>query len=360
MNERLAAEPAKRSLLDPYVFGTLCGLLSAVMYTFSNAFLRAVDRCDPFWVSGMKAVPTVLCLGPLVAYLAWRGRRLFPSAVSVFGIMGAGLIAQVGGNASFQWALGEIGVALAVPLTLGGMILAAATLGRVFLHEPVTPKVAAALGLLLAAVCVLSLGAGEARRSVVGDSRAESDATGDARGSGVDRGGTSSKRELFARTTPDPFPSWRLLAGVFAACFSGLAYSILNVVLRYFLTRGASLPATLFTVSLTGAVSLTSIAWWRLGTAELLATRPMDFGLMLAAGACNTVAFVSLTKSLQLTSIVYVNALNATQATLAAIAGVLIFREALSPWLALGIGLTIAGLFALARAHRGMQGPAEP
>ena len=87
----------------------------------------------------------------------------------------------------------------------------------------------------------------------------------------------------------------------------------------------------------------------------MVATRPHDLALMLAAGVCNTVAFISLTKSLQLTSIVYVNALNATQATLAALAGVLIFREALSPWLALGVGLTIAGLMFLARAHREMQ-----
>ncbi len=76
---------------------------------------------------------------------------------------------------------------------------------------------------------------------------------------------------------------------------------------------------------------------------------------MLGAGLCNTLAFLSLTKSLQLTSVVYVNALNATQATLAAVAGVLIFGEALSPWLAVGVGLTIAGLLVLAMAHRGMR-----
>ena len=71
---------------------------------------------------------------------------------------------------------------------------------------------------------------------------------------------------------------------------------------------------------------------------------------------------MALTKSLQLTSVVYVNALNATQATLAALAGVLIFQEARSPWLLAGVALTIAGLMLLARAHRQMQVPetAEP
>jgi drug/metabolite transporter (DMT)-like permease len=76
---------------------------------------------------------------------------------------------------------------------------------------------------------------------------------------------------------------------------------------------------------------------------------------MLGAGLCNTVAFISLTKSLQLTSVVWVNALSATQATLAALAGVLIFQEALSSYLALGVGLTVAGLLVLAWAHRGMR-----
>ena len=71
-----------------------------------------------------------------------------------------------------------------------------------------------------------------------------------------------------------------------------------------------------------------------------------------------TVPDVGLSSPLmQLTSVVYVNALNATQATLAAVAGVLIFREALSPWLALGVGLTIAGLMLLAWAHQAMREP---
>jgi drug/metabolite transporter (DMT)-like permease len=92
-----------------------------------------------------------------------------------------------------------------------------------------------------------------------------------------------------------------------------------------------------------------------MGSSEILATKPGDLGMMLAAGVCNTVAFLALTKSLQLTSVVYVNALNATQAALATLAGVLVFREALSPGLTLGVGLTIAGLIVLTRAHQAMR-----
>jgi drug/metabolite transporter (DMT)-like permease len=314
-------EKSRPALIDSHVFGTFCGLFSAFVYTCSNSFLRAVDTCDPVWVSAVKAVPTVIFMGIVIAILLIRGQRVLPPLPMLAAIAIGGLIGQLGGNISFQWALGQVGVALTVPLSLGGMILGAAILGRVFLYEPVTPKAALALGLLLLAICVLSLGAQAAGKAV----------------------------------SQVPVPWWRVVGGVAAACMSGLAYSILNVILRYCVTRGAPLPATLFTVSIVGLVTLTCIAWLRKGQAGLFAMTGQELALMLAAGVCNTVAFVSLTKSLQLTSVVYVNALNATQATLAALAGVLIFREALSPWLALGVGLTIAGLLVLAHAHRGMR-----
>jgi drug/metabolite transporter (DMT)-like permease len=91
----------------------------------------------------------------------------------------------------------------------------------------------------------------------------------------------------------------------------------------------------------------------------MLATTPAELLLMLAAGLCNTVAFISLTKSLQLTSVVYVNALSAIQAMLAALVGVIVFHEKLTSGLAIGVALTIGGLLALAHAHRAMREPAE-
>jgi drug/metabolite transporter (DMT)-like permease len=80
---------------------------------------------------------------------------------------------------------------------------------------------------------------------------------------------------------------------------------------------------------------------------------------MLLAGLCNTLAFLALTTSLSLTSVVYVNALNATQAALAALAGVVIFQEALSPWLVQGVVLTILGLVILTRARPTLR-PQQP
>jgi drug/metabolite transporter (DMT)-like permease len=316
--------PAPRSrLLDPYIFGTLCGLASAVGYTCANAFLRSVDHCDPFWVSAVKALPTVVAMSPVLVLMKRRGQKVWPGLGLAAAIAVGGLMGQVGGNVCFQWSLDKIGMALAVSLCLGGMILSAALFGRIFLAEPVTPRALAGLGLLLAAIFVLSLGAKDAGES------------------------TSTVK------TP---PLWIAL-GVAAAAGSGVFYASLNVILRHCFVRGAPLPTTLCIVSSVGILSLGLMSWLRIGHAGMRATQPIDLALMLAAGLCNTIAFVALTKSLQLTSVVHVNALNATQVTLAAIAGVVIFREALSPWLALGIVLTIAGLFLLTRAHKAMLEP---
>lgn len=316
----MTAPPAahQHQLLDPFTLGTASGLASAVIYTAANSFLRAASDCDPVWVSAVKAVPTVLLMTPWLVVLLRRGMRIFPDWRILAMTAAAGLGGQLVGNVSFQWSLGQIGLALTASLNLGGMIVAAAILGRIFLHEPVTPRAAVSMALLLAAIAVLSFGAGDALKSV------------------------TSERATWPQ----------IAAGVGAGCLSGLAYAILNVVIRYGVVRGMPLPTTLFVVAFMGMISLGSLSWLRIGSSGIAATAPDDLAMMLLAGVCNALAFLALTKSLQLTSVVYVNALNATQATLAALSGVLIFREAPSPWLLAGVGLTIAGLLLLTRTRQ--------
>jgi drug/metabolite transporter, DME family len=305
------SHPSDHRILDPVVVGTLCGLASSILYTVANGFLRALTDCDPVWVSAVKTVPTALFMIPWMLHMHYRGQRAIPPLAVLAVVAIGGFVGQVCGNIPFQWALGIIGVALTVPLNLGGMIVCGAILGRVFLHEPVTLRAAVAMLVLLVAVFVLFLGAENAHEAVAK---------------------TQSPHYL------------ELAGGVAAACLCGLAYAVLNTVNRYYVTRGHSLPGTLFTVSIVGMLSLGSISIWRIGLEGMLATTPRDLGLMLLAGVCNAAAFVTLTKSLQLTSLVFVNALNATQATMAALMGVFFFHEPPSPWLLTGVALTIAGL----------------
>jgi drug/metabolite transporter (DMT)-like permease len=302
---------------------TVSGLLSALLYTAANIFLRAVADCDPIWVSAVKAAPNVFLVGPWLLLLHVRGFVVLPKRSVTIKLALAGLVGQLLGNVPFQWSLGVIGLAIAVPLCLGTIILGGALLGRIFLNEPLTIRTLFSVGLLIGAISVLSLGAGEAQRSVAATLTA----------------------------APPTQPWWWLAAGVAAAMCSGLAYAVLGVVIRYGVTGRASLAATVFTVGAVGAISLGILTLWQIGWEGVLATRSADMSMMLLAGLMNTAAFFALTKAFQLASVVYVNALNATQATMSAVAGVLLFHEALSPELFLGVALTIAGLMLMKRGR---------
>jgi len=181
----------------------------------------------------------------------------------------------------------------------------------------VTIRMAISTLVLLGAISVLSLGAGEASRSVT--------------------------------TAPESPSAWLVATGVGAACLSGVAYALLGVAIRYSVTDRISIPLTLVSVTLTGVIALGSMAVMRIGVAGMLATQPLDFWTMLLAGFFNAVAFLALTKSLQLIPVLYVNALSSSQAAMAAVVGILVFSERSSSTLWFGVALTIVGLFLMQR-----------
>lgn len=298
-------------LVDPVVLGTILGLVSAVGYTAANVCLRAATGYDPAWVSCLKSIPTILMAAPWLAIVASRGESVLPTWRMLGLIAAAGAFGQLAGNVAFQWSLGIVGMALTVPLTLGTIILSGAVMSRVLLNEPITLRAAVSMVVLIAAIFVLSFGARDAYESIA----------------------RSSNEGVLL-----------LAAGVGAALLSGVAYAALGVAIRYGVTGGVSQPVMLLTVAVTGIVLLGALAGYRIGPEGMAGTRPVDLGIMLGAGVCNAIAFVALTKALHLVPVVYVNALNATQATMAALCGVLIFQEALSVELQIGVAMTIIGL----------------
>ncbi|HVK81950.1 MAG TPA: DMT family transporter, partial [Verrucomicrobiae bacterium] len=302
--------------------GTICGLLAAIGYTATNACLRQVATEDPMWVSCLRALPTVLLFGPFLLWRASRGERIWPT-MQVMGVILVGAIAsQWVGNWLFQWSLRVVGLAMAVPLCLGTLILGGALLGRIWLKEPITPRVAISLLIFGAAIVVLSLGAHDAHESVA-----------------------HSLDELL----PVAHSPWRIAAGVAAACVSGVFFAILGVTIRYSVTNHAAPTTMMFMVGLVGTAGLGVMTLSRLGVAGIADTAPADLVAMLGAGVLNALSFICMTKALQLTNVAYAYALNATQATMGALAGVLIFHEATTPWLGLGVALTIAGLLYMSR-----------
>jgi len=241
----------------------------------------------------------------------------------------AGALGQFGGNVMFQWSLGIVGIALAVPICLGSIIVSGAIMGRMFLGEIVSRRSAIAVAILIAAIFILSMGAGDAYDSV-------------------------SSRIVSAQGIEHYFT---LIAGIAAAAFSGFAYAVLGVVIKYGVGERTPASTTMVIVAVIGAVGLGVVSWMRIGVVEMLATTSTDLGVMILAGLFNAVAFLALTRALQLTPVTFVNSLNASQAAMAAIAGVLIFHEEPSIPMVVGVVLTVVGLLQMRK--RRVAAPAE-
>ena len=245
----------------------------------------------------------------LVGAGAASGRVRWPSPRVFVALAGVGTLAQLGGNGFFQWSLGQVGLALTVPLCSGAMIIAATILGRVWLGEGVSPRSAVAIFLLIAAIAVLSFGAERSPKIA----------------------------ELATATAP-------ITLALGGACLAGVAYAVLNVTIRRLVTGAVQMPVVLATVSSVGVIGLGLGSVYRVGWSAMAEVSLGDLGTMFVAGSFNAVGFFTLTKALQLVSIVQVNAVSASQSAIAALAGVALFGEALTGSLAAGVTLTILGL----------------
>lgn len=303
---------------DYIIRGTILGLVAAIGYTAANVFLRFSTDVDPYWVSWVKAIPTVVIFGPMLFLRAMRSQALVPPVRPLVMLIAAAILGQVGGNVVFQWSLGTIGLALTVPICLGAMIMTGALSGWLCLKEQVTWWTIASIVLLISAVSVLSLGAPSAQASLA-DAAAH-----------------------------DP----RMVAlGVVAAFFSGISYALLGVAIRNAAQHGCPAVTNVVIVGLAGVVVLLPICLTRSPLSQFFAQSGGSLGWMIAAGLANALAFIALTKSLQLIGVIYVNALNATQAAMAAVAGVAIFQEPPSAALLWGVLLTAIGLGLMRRDH---------
>ena len=301
--------------------GIAFGVLAAICYTGTNIALRGVTRDGDFvwamWVTCWKVLPGTMFAWGLIGIRLASGRRALPPPRMILLLLAAGLGMQCGGNLCFQNSLAMCGLALAVPTVFATLILAGAVLGRMVLGERVTPRSVGAMGLLLTAIALLSLGASSA-------------------GASLPPGPPGIPQTLW------------VLGGIGLAAVAGTFYGILGVVIRRMARQSVSLPATLALIGTTGALGLGIPALVQLGPRVLEASAG-ETVLMVAAGLMNGVAFFAMAGSLRRIPVMQVNLINASQAALCALGGVLLYGEALSWGLAGGTALTIAGLTLLDR-----------
>ncbi|MDA8744452.1 DMT family transporter [Rubripirellula amarantea] len=293
------------------MFGVICGGLAAILYTAANVALRQSVGVDPFLVAAVKAVPTVLFLGPFLVWLVARGKKLMTSSRMIVRFLIVALVGQFVGNAAFQVALEVIGLAISVPITLGVLIIGGAILGRIVLGEPVRINKVIAIVILISAIVILSLP-------------------------------SAGERPLASSST---LPIW---VGALCAAASGAAYSLFGVVMRQTMHSGVSASLTMFLSGAVGVLSLWTFVLTRIELSDFNAIATEQWVVMSAAGLLNFSAFIAMSLSLKALPVVAVNLINASQVAMAALAGVILFAEPITAALVSGVTLTFAGLLVLA------------
>ena len=207
---------------EGFIFACLAGL----GYSTANIFLRMVSDQDPAWVSCVKAIPTLVFVIPWLLLRYQKGHRTPPSRRLVLLMTAVSIVGHLAGNVVFQWSLGIIGLALAVPVTTGSMILASAVLGWWLLKEQFSNRTIVAILILFAAIVLLSFGSDEATESVLEDPDAKA-------------------RSLKLATL-----------SVLLVCGSGIGYALFGIVIRHCVQNGMSNPMVLFISSTVGFIVL--------------------------------------------------------------------------------------------------------
>lgn len=306
--------------------GIINGLAATLGYSLASAFLRQAASDPPIWVSTIKAACTAVIFVPWLVRIGASGKRILPPARIIWMLVFVSLFVQICGNVFYQLALEKIGIALAVPVTLGAMVFSGAVLGRVLMNEPLSTRIVLGLSILIMAITVLSFGA---------------------------------KKAVPLETSPGVADlTW--LWGALAAIVSGIAYAVLGLAVRQSTRHEIPLATPIVFVAVIGTVALGLLSLIFEGPAEIQAISRVSWFAMIAAGVLNAVAFLALAKALKILPVVYVNAINTLQAIASAFIGLSWFNE---PWtfpLTIGVLLTCAGLIFLTYAahhHRQMSRP---
>tara|TARA_B100000700_G_scaffold36412_1_gene35658 strand:+ start:27961 stop:28911 length:951 start_codon:yes stop_codon:yes gene_type:complete len=304
---------------DLYRRGIILGAVSSVGYSAANVFLRAVDDCDPVWVSCIKAVPTILIVFP---WLVWRyqkvERKICPPKL-VLGLVTLSIVSHYVGNVGFQWSLNKIGMSLAVPICLGVLIVTGALVDWWFLKDKPSARTIGSMVILITAVVVLSTGGKEAFAQL--------------------------KKLL---DNPDANP-YLLTFAIGAVIISGVNYGVFGAVIKVVGNRGVSQPAIMTIISVTGFLFLLVLSSQNGAWDEQHNLEFNNLAQMTLAGICNAIAFVALVSAIKILSVTRYNLVNASQAALGAISGAVIFDEPVSVWMVLGIVLTVIGLMVMKR-----------
>ena len=300
--------------------GVILGIVAAVGYSLANLALRSLSESGAvvgdawdIWVTAVKAMVTGGTAWVIVLIRLIRGRQSFPSLALVPSLIVAGLVMQFGGNLCFQLALGHLGLAVTVPIVFACIIVVGALAGRAMLGDPITRDLVLAMGVMFAAIVLLSIG------TMTDGPRIES-----VRVSGI-------------------------LTGLAIAAISGCSYGLVGVLIRYLVRSTLPVESVLIVFSTTGVLLLGGLAVSQAGWEPIQSASADCWRELFAASATNAIAFFAVSYALKVIDVNRMNVINASQNAMCAIGAVVIFDEQLNRLAITGIFLTIVGLLVLGR-----------
>jgi len=310
--DEIPIAPELTSMPSRTALGPLLCLAAALLYAGANMALRRLAEpgraADPIWVLFVKESITVLVVGPWLFWQSVHGRIRLPCRGNLLAIIAAAIPTQVVANLGMLWAFGQVGIAIAVPVSLAVNLITAAILGRFFLSERVSPRTLLAMLLLIVGISVIQ-------------SRA------DGLGNPV--------------TVASP---WQVVLAIGMCALAGLIYGWLSVVIRRVTTTGTSGWFVLVLVTGVGVVTMGPMTLWNHGFQIVRQTAGEHWLWMIVSGLLNLIGFWALTKGLQMTPVARANLLTSSQAAIAAVAGWLIFGEVLNLTVGLGLALTLCAI----------------
>lgn len=148
--------------LNPETAGFYYTLCSAICYTVSFCFMRGLTdaHISPYWSLTLKELTCVVCVLPVIMFMAFRGKYQFPKKSVFWTLIAAGFLCETLGAIQHFQAYEYIGMARTTPLLSAGQLLFASVVCALLLKERVSPSKIVAIVLSIAAVFLLGQSGG--------------------------------------------------------------------------------------------------------------------------------------------------------------------------------------------------------
>ncbi|MDR3181315.1 MAG: DMT family transporter [Planctomycetaceae bacterium] len=333
--------------------GTVFALLSTTFYGVSNVVMRYLADCrvDLDWILCYKEIIGLSLLIPWLLFRLFQGRLLYISKRLIVYVIIASIICELIGSHLQLLGYAVIGLIIAVPLIQSATLLGVAILGYTILGDPLSRRRKIAVGILIAAVTILSVG----------------------------KAMTGREAEVFV--SPPPLVMIAVAAGAFLA---GVSFSVYIIILRYVIRRYwkdehsprqsfslyrwvgydyaaksgtryySPFPVTLMMaiVFAVGIVIFSSFLYAKSGPAGFYNVPAAAWYLILLSGITNAAGFFFQIQGLRMTTAVQASLVAVCQIVMLSFIGYLFFNEAVNVLVIFGLVLTSYGVIMSAKPEK--------